>query len=88
MAKKATTTKENPVEEKSIGITPEMEELKKQKVEQEKEVQNYIMEQAKESDKFEGKNLLTIDFRVTATKEQFMAIREFFGKNNINYGRI
>ena len=29
MAKKATTTKENPVEEKSIGITPEMEELKK-----------------------------------------------------------
>ena len=30
MAKKATTTKENPVEEKSIGITPEMEELKKQ----------------------------------------------------------
>ena len=30
MAKKATTTKENPVEEKSIDITPEMEELKKQ----------------------------------------------------------
>ena len=30
MAKKATTTKENPEEEKSIGITPEMEELKKQ----------------------------------------------------------
>ena len=66
----------------------EMEELKKQKTEQEKETQNYIMEQAKESDKFEGKNLLTIDFRVTATKEQFMAIREFFEKNNIEYGRI
>lgn len=65
-----------------------MEELKKQKAEQEKKVQNYIMEQAKESDKFEGKNLLTIDFRVTATKEQFMAIREFFEKNNINYGRV
>ena len=65
-----------------------MEELKKQKAEQEKEVQNYIMEQAKESDKFEEKNLLIIDFRVTATKEQFMAIREFFEKNNINYGRI
>ena len=30
MAKKATTTKENPVEEKSIDITPEMEDLKKQ----------------------------------------------------------
>ena len=30
MAKKATTTKENPVEEKSIDMTPEMEELKKQ----------------------------------------------------------
>ena len=65
-----------------------MEELKKQKAEQEKEVQNYIIEQAKESDKFEEKNLLIIDFRVTATKEQFMAIREFFEKNNINYGRI
>lgn len=32
--------------------------------------------------------LLTIDFRVMATKEQFMAIREFFEKNNIKYGRI
>ena len=30
MAKKAITTKENPVEEKSIDMTPEMEELKKQ----------------------------------------------------------
>lgn len=30
--------------------------------------------------------LITIDFRVTATKEQFMAIREFFEKNNIKYG--
>ena len=29
MAKKAITTKENLVEEKSIDMTPEMEELKK-----------------------------------------------------------
>lgn len=65
-----------------------IEELNKQKAEQEKKVQNYIIEQAKESDKVEGKNLLTIDFRVTATKEQFMVIREFFEKNNIKYGRI
>ena len=65
-----------------------IEELNKQKAEQDKETQSYIIEQAKESDKVEGKNLLTIDFRVTATKEQFMAIREFFEKNNIKYGRI
>lgn len=33
-------------------------------------------------------NLIQIDFRVITTKEKFMAIREFFEKNNINYGRI
>ena len=69
-------------------ISKKIEELNKQKAEQDKETQSYIIEQAKESDKVEGKNLLTIDFRVTATKEQFMAIREFFEKNNIKYGRI
>lgn len=65
-----------------------IEELNRQKAEQEKKIQNYIIEQAKESDKVEGKNLLTINFRVTATKEQFMAIREFFKKNNIKYGKV
>ncbi len=65
-----------------------IEELNRQKAEQEKKIQNYIIEQAKESDKVEGKNLLTINFRVTATKEQFMAIREFFEKNNIKYGKV
>ena len=65
-----------------------IEELNRQKAEQEKKIQNYIIEQAKESDKVEGKNLLTINFRVTATKEQFMAIREFLEKNNIKYGKV
>ena len=53
MAKKATTTKENPVEEKSIGITPEMEELKKQ-VENLKSVNAKLTESIKEwKDKYE-----------------------------------
>ena len=47
MAKKATTTKENPVEEKFIGITPEMEELKKQ-VENLKSVNEELTESIKE----------------------------------------
>ena len=47
MAKKSTTTKENPVEEKSIGITPEMEELKKQ-VENLKSVNEKLTESIKE----------------------------------------
>ena len=57
-----------------------MEELKKQKAEQEKEVQNYIMEQAKESDKFEEKNLLIIDFRVIATKNNLWLLENFLKK--------
>lgn len=60
--------------------------IKQTKAEQDKETQSYIIEQAKESDKVEGKNLLTIDFRVTATKGQFMAIREFFEKIILNMG--
>lgn len=33
-------------------------------------------------------NLLQIDFRVTATKEQFMNLKQFLESNNINYRRI
>lgn len=48
MAKNATTTKENPVEGKSIGITPEMEELKKQ-VENLKSVNEKLTKATKEA---------------------------------------
>lgn len=59
-----------------IGITPEDKKL----------AENFI-DRAVERDATQ-QELLTIDFRATATKAQFQLLKEFLVKSNIKYGKV
>lgn len=64
-----------------IENNKKLEELKK--VQEERNVPKTQAEV-----KLEHKSIMTIDFRVIATKEEFLKLKEFLETNNIDYRRI
>ena len=72
---------------KKLEELKQIEEQKKQNIEEGKKAVVEVYTSLNQ-DKMQPEELITIDFRVTANKQQLQLLKEFLIKNNIKYGKV
>lgn len=72
---------------KKLEELKQLEEQKKQNIEEGKKAVAEVYTSLSK-DKLQPEELITIDFRVTANKQQLQLLKEFLIKNNIKYGKV